>query len=310
MMRCVRVSFTLDVVELSVGHDATTPGSVGFTVNALSGERVPNISAASGLFRDTATGGASAGFDLKQAFVSWKPSAAWKIDAGKFTTHVGAEVIEGADGANDTYSRGLLFGFAEPFTHTGVRAAWTVNDHVTATMLVVQGWDNVRDNNSGKSFGGQVAWTMSPALTVTANYLGGPERANTSDWRHLYNVVAVAHWRERVTVTMSGDLGRETGAADGATAMWQGVSTSARMAIDDRNAVAARIEWFNDRDGVRTGTPMHVTSWTLAPTHTFTPHVTVRAEGRFDQASAAVFGSSTRPSTRQFTTALNLLLGF
>ena len=45
MMRCVRVSFTLDVVELSVGHDATTPGSVGFTVNALSGERVPNISA-------------------------------------------------------------------------------------------------------------------------------------------------------------------------------------------------------------------------------------------------------------------------
>ena len=42
----------------------------------------------------------------------------------------------------------------------------------------------------------------------------------------------------------------------------------------------------------------------------FTPHVTVRAEGRFDQASAAVFGSSTRPSTRQFTTALNLLLGF
>ena len=37
----------------------------------------------------------SAGFDLKQAFVSWKPSAAWKIDAGKFTTHVGAEVIEG-----------------------------------------------------------------------------------------------------------------------------------------------------------------------------------------------------------------------
>ena len=150
MMRCVRVSFTLDVVELSVGHDATTPGSVGFTVNALSGERVPNISAASGLFRDTATGGASAGFDLKQAFMSWKPSAAWKIDAGKFTTHVGAEVIEGADGANDTYSRGLLFGFAEPFTHTGVRAAWTVNDHVTATMLVVQSWDNVRDNNSGK----------------------------------------------------------------------------------------------------------------------------------------------------------------
>jgi hypothetical protein len=51
-----------------------------------------------------------------QAYVSVKLPADVVLDAGKFVTNAGAEVIEAKD--NWLYSRSLLFGFAVPFTHT------------------------------------------------------------------------------------------------------------------------------------------------------------------------------------------------
>jgi hypothetical protein len=35
---------------------------------------------------------------------------------------MGYELIEGYDGYNDNYSRSLLFNYAIPLTHTGVKA--------------------------------------------------------------------------------------------------------------------------------------------------------------------------------------------
>ncbi len=43
-----------------------------------------------------------------------------QIDAGKFVTPIGAEVIESQDNWN--YTRSTLFGYAIPFYHTGLRA--------------------------------------------------------------------------------------------------------------------------------------------------------------------------------------------
>src|SRR5437870_4285419 len=52
-----------------------------------------------------------------------------QIDAGKYVTHNGAEVIEAKDNWN--YSRGLLFALAIPYYHTGVRATYSFNDKVS-----------------------------------------------------------------------------------------------------------------------------------------------------------------------------------
>ena len=50
-----------------------------------------------------------------------------QVDAGKFVTHMGFEVIESKDNWN--YSRGLLFQFAIPYFHTGVRVTGPINDN-------------------------------------------------------------------------------------------------------------------------------------------------------------------------------------
>ena len=155
----------LDVGELVLQGAATVDQPFGFRTDVVTGGSIPRVSAASGLFRDPSTGVATPGvFDIQQAYVTYVAGigSGLRIDAGKFTSHVGAEVIEGYDGYGDTYSRGYLFGFAEPATHTGARVSYTFTETLSALVSIANGWDNVRDNNSGKSIGAQVAVAASP----------------------------------------------------------------------------------------------------------------------------------------------------
>src|SRR5258708_30516621 len=74
-----------------------------------------------------------------------------QVDVGKFVTPMGAEVIESKDNWN--YSRGLLFSYAIPYYHFGVRAKYTFNPKYNVTGFIVNGWNNVVDNNTGKTYG-------------------------------------------------------------------------------------------------------------------------------------------------------------
>ena len=49
-------------------------------------------------------------------------------------------MIESKDNWN--YSRGLLFSWAIPYYHTGLRATYAVNDKVSLAGFLVNGWNN------------------------------------------------------------------------------------------------------------------------------------------------------------------------
>jgi hypothetical protein len=166
------------------------PRDGGFRVDVVAGSAVPRVSAASGLFRDPSTGVAQ-DVDLQQAFASY--IAPWgsglRIDAGKFVTHCGMEVIEGYDGWNDQATRSFLFGFAIPFTHTGVRAGYTFGPRLAAMAMVANGWDDAVDNNTAKTGGAQLALTPTPSISLLLNGLTGAERpGDVRDLRSLLDV--------------------------------------------------------------------------------------------------------------------------
>ena len=128
-------TMALDVVELVVQRTVSQPGDAGFRADLTFGTSVPRVTAALGLFRDAS--GQAGDFDVQQAFLSYiaPVGRGVRVDAGKFVTHIGYEVIEGYDGFNDNHSRGLLFGYAEPFTHTGLRVSYPFSDRVSAQVL-------------------------------------------------------------------------------------------------------------------------------------------------------------------------------
>ena len=284
-------TFKLDVFELVVQRAVAKPRDAGFRVDLTLGSSVPRVTASAGLFRDT--GGAAEDVDVHQAFASYVApiGAGLRLDFGKFITQHGSEVIEGYDGWNDNATRSLLFGFAIPFTHLGARASYTFTPRVSALLMVVNGWDVARDNNSSKSIGGQLTWTPATPLTIYLSGMTGPERTgDNSDPRNLLDVVAILKPTSRLTLGANADWGAEkNGAGPGRDAHWSGVAGYARLGVRGPFAVSLRAEYFDDADGARTSTSQQLTEYTVTPELRLTPNLLVRGDARLDRSNRSVF---------------------
>ncbi|TKB91014.1 MAG: hypothetical protein E8D41_11215 [Nitrospira sp.] len=73
-----------------------------------------------------------------------------KIQAGKINTLIGLEVINSWE--NPSISRSWTFGLGQAFTTTGIRFTYPFASWGTAAIGLINGWDNIEDNNRGKSF--------------------------------------------------------------------------------------------------------------------------------------------------------------
>jgi hypothetical protein len=226
---------------------------------------------------------------------------------------MGYEVIEGYDGYNDHYSRSLLFNYAIPFTHTGAKATYAPSGRLSATAMVVNGWDNVRDNNGGKSLGAQLMLVPASPLTVYLNYIGGAEKTDTSGYtRSTFDVVATLKAGPSLTLGLNGDYGVEKGAsvvAPGRDAVWKGAAGYARYDLTSALAVALRVETFRDAGGTRLGTgATTVSEATLTPTYKFTDRFLARGDLRLDRSNRDLFVTRSGPlRDGQVTVAANVI---
>src|SRR5262249_39416086 len=154
-----------------------------------------------------------------------KPSQAkgLQLDFGKWVTSAGAEVIESY--SNWNYSRSLLFALAIPYYHFGLRSAIPVGKHFTVGAQVVNGWNNLVDNNSGKTVGITSAATFGKVQWFT-NYYGGPENTGTNTgWRNLIDTTLLFSPTSKLSAYVNYDYGQNRNAfGKVATSLsrWQG----------------------------------------------------------------------------------------
>ena len=300
-------SFNIDVAEVVVQIAASKPNDAGFRVDLATGNSIPQVA-------KTQDQTASQ-FDLQQAFASYivPVGSGLRFDVGKYVTHLGYELIEGYDGYNDNYSRSILFGYAIPFTHTGLKASYTFSSNVAAMFEVVNGWDLLRDNNRSKSLGAQLALTPAAPLSIMLNWIGGPELANDNHTRrNVFDVVAVLKATSRLTLGVNGDYGIEDGTSRvtrGSDAVWKGIAAYAAVAVTDKFSAALRGETFHDDGGVRLGIDgrARLSEVTLTPTYKFTSHVLVRGDLRFDSANQPILAKGRTFSDSQRTVGGNVI---
>lgn len=209
-----------------------------------------------------------------------------QIDAGKFVTPIGAEPIETS--GNWNYSRSLLFAWAAPYYHVGVRAALPLTETVTVTGFVVNGWNNAQDNNRGKTLAAQVSYKPTASLTLSQAWMGGPEGPNGTDsYRNLFDSIATWTVHPRLSLMTNVDIGRDE--VDGQTAAWQGVAVYGRVSVRPTWAITPRFEVFEDRDGFATGTAQTLREVTLTSDHTLFRGLSLRLEYRRDWSTAEFF---------------------
>lgn len=191
-------------------------------------------------------------FDLTQAYGQYA-TGNWTTIAGKFNTLAGAEVIKAS--ANTNFSRSILFGYAIPFTHTGVRTTYKVSDEVSLIGGLNNSWDSAADTNAQKTLELSAALTPTKTFSLLAAYYGGTEiGAGGSGNRSLLDLVATFTATDSLNFVVNYDTASQDNAITaGSKAKWNGIAAYANYQINDPWRVSVRIESFKDTDGFRTG---------------------------------------------------------
>jgi Putative beta-barrel porin-2, OmpL-like. bbp2 len=226
--------------------------------------------------------------NIEQSYVSYLApmGKGLQIDVGKFVTQHGAEVIESKDNWN--YSRSLLFALAIPYYHMGVRATYTLNDKVAVMGNVVNGWNNVVENNGAKSFGAQITVKPVPQLSIVQNYMAGPEQADDAhDWRQLSDTIVTYTATPKLSLMANYDYGRDSVA--GLRVAWQGLAGYAKYQVNKWWAISPRVEWFDDSQGFMTGTGQALKEGTLTFELKPAGNLLWRIEYRRELSDATVF---------------------
>ena len=287
-------SFTLDLMQIVLQKDPAL-GNTGFKLKLSAGETAKLIHAAGLGTQPTGTANPES-FDITEAYVSYNAAIGkgLRFDIGKMGTFVGAEVIEALD--NPNYSRSFLFVFAEPTTHTGVKASYVFSDIVNAAVFAVNGWDNATDNNKGKSYGASLNISAGDPFSAYVNYLAGPEQNdNNHNNRSLLDLVATIKPVKPLSIILNYDNGKEdfTGAA---SQTWSGVSAIVKYDISDTYSIAVRGESFDDKDGARTGVKQKLTEYTITPEIRLNGGLVLRPEYRHDSSDKQSFDNGTKKS--------------
>jgi hypothetical protein len=68
----------------------------------------------------------------------------------------------------------------EPYYHMGLRINKAFSDQFTAGFQLVNGWNNVEDNNSGKTMGFTTAWTTKNKKVFSIASLSRLEAASSA----------------------------------------------------------------------------------------------------------------------------------
>lgn len=259
------------------------------------------------------------GFDqyLKEAYFSYLAPVGKgvQVDIGKFVTPAGAEVIETKDNWN--YSRGLLFSYAIPYYHFGMRAKYAFNDKYALTGFLMNGWNNVVDNNTGKTYGVSFAWNPNKKLGITENYMAGPETNNlNNDRRQLSDTVITYSPTSKLSFIVNGDYGRGDRITDPLTAIvsrpvyWTGVAGYVRYSFSGTSAISTRYEHYDDPNGFTTGTAQHLNEITATVERLVAHHIISRIEFRHDVSNQPVFFKGTAPVLAQNTLAAGMVFTF
>ena len=225
---------------------------------------------------------------VEQAFISWKPETAkgFQADFGKFVSSAGAEVFE--THTNWNYSRSLLYGWAQPFYHFGLRTSMPLNKHFSAGVQVVNGWNNVEDNNTGKTIGLTGTYTCSK-VSWTNTYYVGPEKKDTNQGqRHLYDSVLLLTPTSKLNAYINFDYGVDKMVLGGEN-RWVGIAGAARYQANSWFALSPRLEWFNDADGFNTGTAQQLKEFTLTGEFKMAKGLLTRLEYRRDWSDQPFF---------------------
>lgn len=270
----------LNLAQLQWTRTVSTEQPIGFTLSLVAGEGTEIVHAGE-------PDGGDEFRHIYHASVAYRLQNGVVLEAGVYPSHIGMEGFYSKDNWN--YTRSWLGEFS-PYYQTGVKASYAFNPRWSAQLHLLNGWQIIHDNNDGKAVGTQLAYANGP-LTASFNTYVDSDRT-------FGDVVVLYRVNPRLQLGAALDAGSQEHAD------WRGLGAYARVALDDRTTVAARLEEFRDPGNGITGTPQTLREATL--TYELRPHehLILKFETRYDRSTAPVFADDERDQFLALTSAV------
>ncbi len=248
-------------------------------------------------------------FDIREAYLTWNTpievpgGGNISVQAGKFVTLLGWEILlDPMNGAyNDNVTLSYLSGFSIPFTHTGLLFNVPMFDILDITIGVVNGLDNVKDNNSAKTLlaGLGIAPMENLEFYIAGTYGAESDTQNDGgDGAGSKTGILTANMFFQATDNLAFVLDgtyadvSDTVLGNGRRgANWYGGGAYAIVNLCEGLQLTMRGEVFDDPDGIKTGLDNGATLWEVSPALTYwlNDHLMFRVEYRHDESSKPLF---------------------
>ena len=242
---------------------------------------------------------------VEQMYAILKPNHTHgtEIDFGQFVTSAGAEVIESS--SNWNYTRSLLFSWAIPYYHFGLRTSTPVTKELTVGVQVVNAWNTVWGNHDLQNVGLTAAYTKTK-FTYSANYyVGKSDLGAHVGARNLFDTTLLLTPNGKLNIYINGDYGRDD-VYGGGYNQWYGLAGAGRYQLTKVFAIAARAEFFNDPGGFETGTKQNISEGTITGEGKVNDHLVARLEYRHDASSQPFFEEGSNHSLNKGLNTLTI----
>lgn len=250
---------------------------------------------------------------LQRASLGWQASRLLLLEAGIFPSTTGVESLAVKENWNWSRSTASV---RLPNYHAGVRATWTLSPRVDLFTAVINGWNDIVDQNDEKSFIAGAHYKVKDKLTLSASYFGGVERSGGAPegraWRHGFETWAQVDATDWLSLAADSSAGFER--TRFGVAWWASAAVYARAKLLEWLYVAARADslWedvassaLGESEPILLPTK-RMTSGTATVDFRPVKGFSARLEYRHDGAQSPLFfrGETDVPNTRRQDTAL------
>lgn len=252
---------------------------------------------------------ANAGIKLAKSANLW-------LDAGIFSSHIG---FEGAVSKDCWVLTRNIASENTPYYEAGAKISYTTeNGKLAATLLYLNGWQRISRpaNNSGAAGGMQLTWKPNEIVTLNySNYVGteGPDSiATTRFYNNLYSIIQVS---QAFGLTLGVDYGIQQREKGGVSQNYVFSPVAiARYKFQPQWAVAARVEYYQDKDGmlIATDTENGFKTYGYSLNVDYSPlsNAVLRLEGKIYDSKDKIFTRQLQQVNHSATLKASLAVSF
>ena len=187
---------------------------------------------------------------IQEAVAGYAITPSLWIDGGIFFSHIGEEGFISRD--NLTYTRSLSADYT-PYYESGVKLTWQATPTLSALLTVVNGWQNISENNQDKAVGARLDFAPSASTTFSYYDFFGNEAG--SGLLRAFNGVGVKSNLSNFAVQGNFDYGTQEKTAGGHSAWWSSAWIG-KLQLNPTVGVSARGEYYHDTDNVIVATSL------------------------------------------------------